>query len=167
MATKFLLLHRLFRSSKGVRKKQKQAYDDFFARRSEEVMEHQYEIYPFLSSIMDKQNSRYISIETIRALQSLMLVDTHTLFLLMDVNRYHIIDLEGVQEEMGCRFTREHFNEERSSKYEKVIARDYGGEQYDSAECIGDLIRDQMKADPASEPSLDGLWTSPSRPYPG
>ncbi|MEE8598998.1 MAG: hypothetical protein V3S69_05760 [Dehalococcoidales bacterium] len=171
MSTYHLLLHRLFRSSAGVRKKQKKAYDNFFERRSEEVLEHQYEIYPFLSSIMEKQSSRYISIETIRALQSLMLVDTATVFTLMDVNRYHIIDLEGVQVEMGHRFEREHFTEERTPKYEKMIARDYGGEQHDSAEAIGDLVSVLMASDAACAPTLDGFWKEPAstgtRPFPG
>jgi hypothetical protein len=152
----FLMLHRLFRSSSGVREKQKAAYDDFFEGRRELFFErYSDQMYYMMLAIMEQQQSRYISIETIRAVQLMYMIDNQTVVDLLDEKHWCLIDKKAIEEELGVTFTRDHSSEERTKNFEKMIGRTYHGEIDDSPSMdIGELIKSQMGADAACSPKI-------------
>jgi hypothetical protein len=161
-ATWFLLLHRLFRSSAGVRKKQKAAYDTFFQERQNVMESHSNNVYYLMMPVLDKQSSRYISIETVRAVQALYLIDNQTVVDLLDYDTYHFIDKKGIEEELDTVFSSHHIDNERDARAEKLVAKTYGKGGEDAPvpgpQTIAELLKHQMEADATCSPMVE---TSP------
>lgn len=160
MATWFLLMHRLFRSSSGVRDKQEAAYDEFFAtRRNVIIGRYGSNLYPLVLAVMSQQKSHYICLETLQAMQVLFVIDDQTVFDLMDIGEYCLIDRDGIELAYGLRFGVYHESTDRDDKMESMIRRSYprdgeGVEAEPPAMTVGDLINVQMKANPVGSPKI-------------
>lgn len=150
----FLGLHMLFRSSAGVKKKQEEAYENFIQGRYEYLKSMlQADGYCLMVAVMQRQRSRYISVETLRSFMSLYLVDADRMRDLTDHGDWTMLDIEGIEQELGIKFDVLHTNDERTPYYEKTIGRDYRGEEYpEPSNAIGELVKQQMSADAASTP---------------
>lgn len=158
MATWFLWCHRFFRSSTGVREKIRAAHDKFFDYRREIIIDQYSDnVYYLMLVIWEHQSGRYVSLETLQAMQALYVMDDQTLFDLIDVGEYHLIDQEGIEYAFGLKFKEHHESTIRDKKIEALIRRTYrdDDEPMPPSMAIGDLILDQMKAEVACTPTTE------------
>lgn len=160
MSTWFLWCHRVFRSSSGVREKQRVAHDNFFEGRHEIIIgQYSDNLYYLMLVIWENQKGRYVSLETLQALQALYVMSDQTLFDLIDIGDYDLIDMPGIESAFGLEFSGSHVSTERDKRIEAMIQRTYREEDEPVSPpvAIGDLIREQMGADAACTPSTKSI----------
>lgn len=118
-------------------------------------------IYWMLMTVLSIQETRYVSIETIRAFQALFLIDDRTAVMLLDTQEFTLIDKEGIEEELGITFGNYHDTDVRTKAYDKLIAKTYGRKDEESVyetpapTTIGDLVKSQMCGDAACSPAVE------------